>query len=134
MKTGKDFGLPSEYADWVEKTVFNSHSFEPSVRVMVERLDGTYPDGRGVWVPLDVHTFVAPEPKSALDGLPQGTVVSFTSRFGSVRCAIRGHHGWRVFENGVPIVYCGTNFADPIATDAELLGDVNDDGFAVFLT
>lgn len=132
MTTGKDYGLPTEYADWVEWTPDRARHTGPVLRLSAEVSDHTDHWGKPVSWRI---TLVPPKPKPTLPDVGPGGVIRFRSKIvGVTRRAIRTNdYRWRVFEKGTPVVYHGNDFVDPKATDEELLGVVDDDGFTVEL-
>lgn len=131
MSTGKDYGLPEEYAEWVETSGLEIHIDTPDYLHLIARRFKHGPLNTGSVI--SDRYYIPPKPKPTLPEVEEGAVIRFRSKAGSIRRAIRGRFNWRVFEKGTPVVYHGTDFADPTATDAYLLNDVDDDGFTVEL-
>lgn len=122
-----DVKLPAGYEDWTSPGVAPLRV--PYLRITAERIDVPHTEGEVV----AVHWRMPPKPKPTLPDVKPGAVIRFTSKMGSVRRAIRGLTGWRVFENGTPVVYCGMDWTQPIAGAQDLIEDVSADGFLVEL-
>lgn len=121
-RTGKDYGLPEEYADWVEVEDLPDHSeANRALVVKVTLMNRTCGElNRNA----DTRYYIPPKPKPTLPDVSEGAVIRFRCKAGSLRRAIRGQYGgWRVFEKGAPVLYRAT-FPDHIVTDATLLEDV----------
>lgn len=119
-RTGKDYGLPPEYADWVE------------VEMAALKLGGSYFALHGYAVidgSLNAstrHFFVPPKPKPTLPKAEIGGVIGFKTHDGKLARALRCHGRlWLLFMEGFgPIGY---------HDDTYLSGIVNADGFVTEL-
>lgn len=137
MTTGKDYGLPAEYADWVEAEwpVYRA-AHEPALggrylRVAIEKhdLDNF---GADILRCVRIHHFVPPKPKPTLPDVKLGGVVRYTDTEGQPCLAVRiGEDQWVNFtrEDETPAKLWAAN----PWTDDELLDDADDDGFTVEL-
>lgn len=126
--------LPAGYEDWVEI------DFQPGadgifyLEVGGVRHCRAAGDNSTKVTPISrPRYFVPPKPKPELPDVRTGAVLRFRSRVGSMRTAILGRTGWRVFDGGYPVTYNVRSFSDPTGTDAELLHDVDADGFTVLV-
>lgn len=84
MTTGKDYGLPDEYADWVLKKLEDGVDGAQSsfIRVTFERLDGIPGDRRAQLV-MWAYLF-PPKPRPTLPDVKPGAVLRFR-QLGSTR-------------------------------------------------
>lgn len=122
--------LPAGYEDWVE---VSPEPMGECVKVEVIHWSPMIGGGRGGTPIEKIRYFVPPRPKPTLPDVKPGAVIRFKSKTGSMRRAIRGRTGWRVFEQGIPVVYYGVDFAEHLSGGHDLLNDVDDNGFLVEL-
>ena len=125
MTTGKDYGLPEEYADWVLKKLEDGVDGAQSsfIRVTFERLDGIPGHDRRAQVVMWAYLF-PPKPKPTLPDVKPGAVVRYVDHDGDPVRVIRMALGYR--ETWI-------DMHQNRYTNAALLADVDDDGFTVEL-
>ena len=134
MSTGKDYGLPAEYADWVEwyptGTILPNPYATEAVRIATTKsmkIDGRWCDEATV-----IRHFVPPPPKPTLPDVKLGGVVRYRDADDQLCLAVRiGEDQWVNFtrQDETPAKL----FAATPWTDDDLLGDADDDGFTVEL-
>ena len=124
MSTGKDYGLPPEYADWVEV-------FVPPTEPGCEYVETGSRHHRVASVAFLNTTqvgrqryFVPPKPKPTLPDVGPGAVVRYTDHDGDPVRVMR-------LELGNRDTWADMN--QNRYTNTALLADVNDDGFTVEL-
>lgn len=124
MTTGKDYGLPEEYADWELRKLPNdgSNGGRPYLRITFDRIDGHIGHDRRTRSVMWAYLF-PPKPKPALPDVKPGAVVRYTDRDGDVVRVMRTAYSKRPW----------TDLHENTYDDAALLADVDDDGFTVEL-
>lgn len=121
MTTGKDYGLPEEYADWVEMSGLEIHIDTPDYLHLIARRFKHGPLNSGSLI--NDRYYIPPKPKPTLPEVKPGAVVRYTDRDGDVVRVMRTAYSKRPW----------TDLHENTYDDAALLADVNDDGFTIEL-